>query len=249
MYDLHCHILPGIDDGASSTEEALAMLRLAQQQGISHMVATPHIQFGQYDNNVDSISQALNALKQAAQSAGISVQLAAAAELRVDPQLIGMAEQKALPLLGHYQGDQVILLEFPHSHIPPGSDNLIQFLAKRGYRAMIAHPERNRELQQAPEKISQLKRLGCLFQLTAASLLGVLGERPMLLAQRYLREDVFTLVATDCHSLKRRPPQYQQTRDTLTRVLSEDTAQRLLVDTPRSISQSLFAAGGLLVAS
>lgn len=249
MYDLHCHILPGIDDGASSTEEALGMLRLAQQQGISHMVATPHIQFGHYDNNVDTISQALKALKQAAQSAGISVQLAAAAELRVDPQLIGMAEQKALPLLGHYQGDQVILLEFPHSHIPPGSDNLVQFLAKRGYRAMIAHPERNRELQQAPEKISQLQRLGCLFQLTAASLLGVLGERPMLLAQRYLREDVFTLVATDCHSLKRRPPQYQQTRDTLTRLLSEDAAQRLLVDTPRNISQSLFAAGGLLVAS
>ena len=249
MYDLHCHILPGIDDGASSTEEALAMLRLAQQQGISHMVATPHIQFGHYDNNVDTISQALHALKQEAQKAGIGVQLAAAAELRVDPQLIGMAEQKALPLLGHYQGDQVILLEFPHSHIPPGSDKLIQFLAKRGYRAMIAHPERNRELQQAPEKISQLQRLGCLFQLTAASLLGVLGERPMLLAQRYLYEGVFTLVATDCHSLKRRPPQYQQTRDRLSRLLSEDAAQRLLVDTPCSISQSLFAAGGLLVAS
>lgn len=250
MIDLHCHILPAIDDGAADMAEALALLRLAQQQGISHMVATPHVQSGYYDNSVTVITEALQGLRQAAAEAGIDIQLAAAAELRVEPQLIQLAERKALPLLGHYQNDMLLLLEFPHSHIPPGSDKLIKYLARLGYRIMVAHPERNRELQQDPTKINQLKRLDCLFQLTAASVLGVMGDKPMQLARQYLNDGIFTVVATDCHSLKRRPPQLLQAKEQIASWLSPELAQQLCVDTPAQISQSLFAsATGVRVAS
>lgn len=248
MIDLHCHILPAIDDGAADMDEALALLRLAQQQGISHMVATPHVQSGYYDNTVASINEALQGLRSAADAAGISIQLAAAAELRVEPQLIQLAERKALPLLGHYQGDMLLLLEFPHSHIPPGSDKLIKYLARLGYRIMVAHPERNRELQQDPAKINQLTRLDCLFQLTAASVLGVMGDKPLQLAKQYLTDGIFTVAATDCHSLKRRPPQLAEAKAQIAQWTSPELAQQLLLDTPALISQSLFAAGGMMVA-
>jgi protein-tyrosine phosphatase len=249
MIDLHCHILPGIDDGAADLAESLALLRLAQQQGISHMVATPHVQSGYYDNTVQSIGAALGSLRAAAQAEGINVQLAAAAELRVEPQLIQLAERKALPLLGHYQGDKLLLLEFPHSHIPPGSDKLIKYLARLGYRIMVAHPERNRELQQDPAKIIQLQRLDCLFQLTASSVLGGMGDKPLHLARQYLAEGIFSIVATDCHSLKRRPPLLAEAKLQISSWTSPEQAQQLVLDTPAQISQSLFTAGGMLVAA
>ncbi|MDP2715758.1 tyrosine-protein phosphatase [Rheinheimera sp.] len=249
MIDLHCHILPGIDDGAADMAESLALLRLAQQQGISHMVATPHVQSGYYDNTVQSIGAALQSLRASAASEGINVQLAAAAELRVEPQLIQLAERKALPLLGHYQGDKLLLLEFPHSHIPPGSDKLIKYLAKLGYRIMVAHPERNRELQQDPAKIIQLQRLDCLFQLTASSVLGAMGDMPLQVAKQYLADGVFSVVATDCHSLKRRPPLLAQAMAQISSWTSPEMAQQLVQDTPQQISQSLFNAGGMMVAA
>ncbi|KKO46808.1 hypothetical protein WG68_02345 [Arsukibacterium ikkense] len=248
MIDLHCHILPAVDDGAADMAEALALLRLAQQQGISHMVATPHVQAGYYDNTVSSITAALSALRHGAAAAGIDIQLAAAAELRVEPQLIQLAERKALPLLGHYQGDMLLLLEFPHSHIPAGSDKLIKYLGRLGYRVMVAHPERNRELQQEPSKISQLQRLDCLFQLTAASLLGVMGDKPLQLARQYLAQGIFSVIATDCHSVKRRPPLLADAKAALASSMTPEQLQQLLVDTPAEISQSLFTAGGVMVA-
>jgi len=242
MYDLHSHIIPGIDDGAATLEDALALLKLAELQGITHMVATPHIHAGFFDNTPAVIKLGLTALKTAAYEAGIKVVLAAAAELRIGVEILPMLKNGTVPILGHYQEQPVILLEMPHSHLPAGYENILTFINQLDYRVMIAHPERNRDLLANPDRIAQLHRFGCLFQLTASSIVGAMGEGPQQLAAYYLEKGYATVVASDCHSVKRRPPLMAEAYKLLCRDYSEALAQQLCVDHPMEIARSLFTA-------
>ena len=243
MIDLHCHILPGIDDGASDLTESLALLQLAVADGITQMVATPHINPGYFDNNKTTIKQALATLRQALDAQHLPIKIAAAAEIRVTADLMPAFEQGQLPILGHWQQQQVLLLEFPHSHVPAGSDKLVKWLLQRGVIPMIAHPERNRDVQNDPKILGPLIRAGCLFQLTASSLLGDLGERHQDCARLLLQQRLFTVMATDSHNLLRRPPKLAEARAEVARLIDESYAELLVHTNPQLISASLdFAA-------
>lgn len=242
MYDLHCHIIPGIDDGAATLEDALALLRLAQAQGVTHMVATPHIHAGFFDNTPTIIQSGLLELQTAAKAADIAVSLAAAAELRIGVEILPMLKNGTVPILGHYQQQPVVLLEMPHSHLPAGFENILTFINRLDYRVMIAHPERNRDLLAKPDRIAQLQRFGCLFQLTASSIVGAMGEGPQQLAAYYLEKGFATVVASDCHSVKRRPPLMADAFEFIRSEYSEQLAHSLCIEQPAAIAASLFQA-------
>jgi protein-tyrosine phosphatase len=240
MIDLHCHILPNIDDGAKSIDEAIGLVALAAEQGVSRMVATPHIHLGIYDNNVQSINAAYGVLCDALALTNIDIQVRAAAEVRISPEIMLFIEQQQLPFLGRYQQKDVLLLELPSSHIPPGTDKLISWLLAKNVLPMIAHPERNRELQSHPERITPFVRAGCLFQLTAASLIGDMGPSPQQLSEYLLKKKLYSIVASDCHSLNRRPPKLALAYDAIRQLVDEDYAYSMTTATPNSISSSLF---------
>ena len=121
MIDIHTHILPGIDDGAKDLTESLALLKLAENDGITHMVATPHIHVGRFNNATAQIKNDLESLKQEAHKEGINVKLAAAAEVRLDIELMAMVMANKLPFIGKIADKNVLLLELPHSHMPQGT--------------------------------------------------------------------------------------------------------------------------------
>lgn len=239
MIDLHCHILPALDDGASDASETLALLKLAVADGITRMVATPHINPGYFDNTPASIQSALDLTRQLIAQAQLPIAVAAAAEVRLTDQLMPAIEQQQVPFLGQWQGQRVLLLELPHSHIPPGTDLLVKWLAKRDILAMIAHPERNRDVQANPALLNPLRRLGCLFQLTASSLLGDLGDRHQQCAEYFVAERLFNIVATDCHNLQRRPPRLAAAVARLAQLADEQYAHSLSQLMPAQISASL----------
>lgn len=243
MYDLHSHILPGIDDGAASVEESLALIKLAADQGVTHIVATPHIHAGVFDNTPATIQSSLQKLQLAMHEAEVSIQLAAAAELRIGIEILPLLKNNTVPILGHYQHQPVILLEMPHSHLPAGFENILTFINRLDYRVMIAHPERNRDLLANPSRIAQLQRFGCLFQLTAAAIMGTMGEGAQQLAMHYLDKGYATIVASDCHSVKRRPPLMAQAYQAVTEAFSKDLADQLFITQPKTIASSLFAPG------
>ncbi len=243
MIDLHCHILPGIDDGANDLTESLALLRLAVADGITQMVATPHINPGYFDNTRATINHALMQLRQALSEQQIDIAIAAAAEIRVTADLMPAFEQGQLPILGHWQQQQVLLLEFPHSHIPPGSDKLVKWLLQRGIIPMIAHPERNRDVQNDPKILAPLIRAGCLFQLTASSLLGDLGSRHQDCARLLLQQRLFSVMATDSHSVLRRPPRLSAARAEVSRLTDEAYAFSLVQENPKIITAALDFTG------
>lgn len=241
MYDLHCHFIPGLDDGARTVEEAIQLLKMAQLNGISHIVSTPHINPGHFDNTLAGIQQGLASLKAAAIEAGVSVQLAAAAEVRLCSELPGWVESGSLPYLGEYQGYKVLLLEFPHSHIPAGADRLVKWLLGKQVLPMIAHPERNRDVQMDLKKLLPFQRMGCLLQLTASSVLGDMGESSKETALLLLQQKAFHIVASDSHNLQRRPPKLAEARDNITTLCGHDYAEQLVTEHPKRISHIHFS--------
>lgn len=239
MIDLHCHILPAIDDGAKSIDEALKLIELAAEQGVSRMVATPHIHPGMFDNNISSINASFNLLLSHIPK-NINIQIRTAAEVRICPEIMPLVLAQQLPFIGQYDDKKVLLLELPSSHIPPGTDNLIKWLNNNNITAMIAHPERNREFQSYPERIDAFVRLGCLFQLTASSLLGDMGEKPQVLSELWIKQKLYSIIASDCHSLKRRPPKLDLAFKRTVELVDHDYAHSLLDIMPGKISESLF---------
>lgn len=206
MIDLHNHLLPGIDDGAPDVEASLELARMAVVEGITHMVCTPHIHPGRYDNTPQSIAAALQQFREALASAGIELQVAAAAEVRFGLELMtGIAEDR-IPFLGQWEGSKVMLLEFPHGEIPFGAERLTQWLKDRGVLPMIAHPERNKGIMRQPSRLRPFLEQGCLLQVTASSLTGHFGEQAAEIATDLLLQGHVTILATDAHNRDRRPP-------------------------------------------
>ena len=240
MIDLHNHLLPGIDDGAPDLETAVALARIAIDDGITHSVCTPHIHAGRYDNTPQRIRVALQGLREALAEEQIPLQLSYAAEVRIGPELLAALRQNALPFLGRWDGQDVLLLELPHSHVPVGSDNLTRWFRTQNILPMIAHPERNKGIMERPSRLRPFLEQGCLVQITAGSVSGHFGPRAQALAEDLLSQGQVTIMASDAHNLNHRPPILTEGRDAAARLVGDAAADRLVLDNPWRIAQGHF---------
>ncbi|MDH4610284.1 CpsB/CapC family capsule biosynthesis tyrosine phosphatase [Pseudomonas sp. BN102] len=241
MIDMHNHLLPGIDDGAPDLETSLALARMAVQDGITHLVCTPHIHPGRYDNTSVSIQRARAPFEAALKEQGIPLRVAAAAEVRFGMELMAGVCEGTIPFLGKWQGKKVLLLEFPHGEIPFCAERLISWLLQRNILPMIAHPERNKELMRTPSRLKPLLELGCLLQVTAASVAGRFGHAAEVLAHALLEQGVVTILASDSHNLQHRPPLLSEGMQHAARIVGDRKAESLVLHTPWEIAQSHFA--------
>ncbi|MCW8090404.1 tyrosine-protein phosphatase [Alteromonas sp. ASW11-130] len=235
MIDVHSHIIPGIDDGARNIETSLAMARQTLQAGVNHLVCTPHIHWGHFDNTTEIIQSGFKQLQQEVNAAGIELTLSYAGEVRVNEMVPIWAKEKKLPFMGKWKDRDVLLLEMPHSHIPSGLDQLVRWLLNEDIQPLIPHPERNRDILKSPEKVQWLRNLGCLLQVTAGAFTGTFGTRVEDLAFVMLDNNQIDLVASDTHDTKRRPNEMGEARHLVSQHIGEDIAQRLFNDTPAKI--------------
>jgi protein-tyrosine phosphatase len=235
MIDLHCHLLPGIDDGPETLEEALEMARIAVANGITEAHVTPHLHPGRWDNDLQKITAAVESYRAALAQAGIPLELGFAAEVRLDYEIIPLIEAGRVPFLGTLEGRQVMLLEFPHSHVPVGADNFVAWLLARNIRPLIAHPERNKDVMRDPGRIEPFVREGCLLQLTADSVSGGFGELCAQRAREFLERGWVSVLASDAHDTVDRPPRIAPGRDAAAQIVGEEEARRMTQDTPLRI--------------
>jgi len=240
MIDIHCHLLPGIDDGAGTMEQALELARIAVADGISHMVVTPHMHPGVYDNQAASIRVVFELFREAVLEQGLNLCLAMAAEVRICPEIVSMMADGRIPMYRSAAGTQTLLLEFPHSHIPPGSDKLIHWLRARGTGCLIAHPERNKELMRDIDKLVPFINMGCKLQLTAASVSGQFGEQPKQAALELLKRGWVALLATDAHNASRRPPELAAGKRAAAGAIGAERAEALVSSGPWSLVGGMF---------
>lgn len=232
MIDLHCHFLPGIDDGAETLDQALQLARLAVADGIQQSVVTPHIHQGWYDNERAGIEAACLVFQTALRQEGIALTVRPGGEVRFGAEIMDLVAQDMVPYLGKLEGFLVMLLEFPHSHIPQGAERLIRWLIGQRIRPLIAHPERNKDLIKTPERVRPLVDMGCLLQLTAGSVFGQFGPASMAVANYYLKQDWVFALATDAHDVRHRVPNLSRGRDYLIATGHPEQAERLTHTNP-----------------
>lgn len=240
MIDIHSHLLPGIDDGAQSINESIALCRYAVNNGITHAVITPHIHPGRYENTQQIIALSCSQLRDALKAVNLPLQIACAAEVRISVEMMAMIEQDQIPFLGQYKDNKLLLLELPHSHIMPGSHKLIDWLLKRNIRPVIAHPERNKEMLLDYSKVIPFVQQGCLLQLTAASVAGNFGAKCQDLSRYLIEHELVHFVATDAHNLQHRPPDLKQSLTPLRHWVGQEKAEQLVKNNAWKIVQSHF---------
>ena len=245
MVDLHCHLLPGIDDGPETLEDALGMARAAYEAGIHYAIVTPHLHLGRYENGLESIRAATAAFTWKLQQAQIPLEIAYGAEVRISPELASLVECGQVPFIGELDRRQVVLVEFPHGHIPVGSDKMAEWLLMRDIIPMIAHPERNKDVMRKLDKIVPFVELGCLLQVTAGSITGRFGPRALVCANELLERGWVHVIASDAHNLSTRRPDLESGRAAAERIVGEAESWALVRDKPLAISQHRFSRTAL----
>jgi protein-tyrosine phosphatase len=233
MIDLHCHILPGVDDGAQSLEEAAAMCRLAAQDGCEAMIATPHQRRGEWWNCDREDLSALAGELQDAVGPGLRVYLGG--EIHVDSALL--AEVEKLPGGGilPLAGSRYLLIELDAQGTATEAIHLVHELAVAGWFPILAHPEFIPWLAADPELVERLVALGATIQVTAMSVTGDFGRRPQNDVFSLLDAGLVHFVASDSHGVRRRPPGLKRACDLIAGRWGRDLAWRLVDDNPRAV--------------
>ena len=236
MVDLHCHLLPGIDDGPGTLDEALALARHAVAAGIEKAVVTPHILPGRYENTISGIREATERFRAELNERRIPLEIGCAAEVRIGPDVLTLADEGALPTLGSVDGYGIVLLEFPDSHIPPGSARLVAAMLERKLRPLIAHPERNKAVMHHIDKIAPFVQAGCWLQLTAGSMTGAFGPRCREASRQMLQRGWVTVLASDAHNRAARVPELEPGRRAAEKIVGEKASWLLVRDAPARIT-------------
>lgn len=203
--DIHCHILPGIDDGSKAVAQSLAMARIAVDDGIETVFATPHHLNGVYRNPADEIRAAVAALQQHLDAEGIALKLLPGAENHLVPELPRALGEGSALTLGDF--GRVALVELPVHDIPIGAEEMLDNIRGRGIVPIIAHPERNTALRRNPDRLADWVGAGCLSQVTAQSCTGQFGEAVQAASREMICRGLVHFVASDAHRDRRRIPQ------------------------------------------
>ena len=197
MIDLHTHILPGVDDGAASLDGSLEIARAAVEDGIEVVAATPHVR-DDYPTRVDTMEQRLEEVRNAIDQAGIPLDVRPGAEIAVDRiRTLSADELRRFGLGGN---PAYLLIEFPYYGWPLELAERLFELREAGVTPVLAHPERNSDVQARPEALRDLVDAGALVQLTAASVDGRFGRRVRETSLRLLGLGLGHLLATDAHA-------------------------------------------------
>jgi protein-tyrosine phosphatase len=232
LIDLHCHLLPGIDDGSDNLAMSLAMARMASSDGITTIACTPHILPGVYNNTGPQIRAAVAGLQQRISEAGIPITVVTGADVHIAPDLgIQLREGRVLTL----NDSRYLLLEPPHHLLPPRLEDLVFGLQAAGYVPIITHPERLSWIEGGFDLIKRFVNNSVLMQITAGSFLGEFGRRPRYWAERMLDEGLCHLLATDAHKTDRRVPRLSEAYLLVTKRLGEEEAANLVQGRPQGI--------------
>ena len=242
MIDLHCHVLPGIDDGSRLLEETMDMARTAAKNNIDAIVATPHTLNGFFVNNWENVVSLTATAQKAFTAEDIPITLYPAMEVQVCPELFDALENGSAVTIN--DNERYLLLEFPPFSMPPGSRDFIYKLRLKGITPVIAHPERHLVLQNDLQQVYDLVRQGALCQLTALSITGELGPYVQKSAEEMIKTGLAHIIATDAHSNDLRIPALTSAVYMAADILQDySRAEKMVTETPAAI----IAGGDIVV--
>lgn len=232
MFDLHCHLLPGIDDGAVDPAMALEMARIAVADGITTVACTPHIYPGMYENDATGIRDAIARMRLLLAEHGVPLELVEGADVHLAPDLLAGIRAGRIPTLA---GSRYLLLEPPHHVVPPRFEETVFDLLAAGITPVITHPERLRWVESHFDAMQRLARRGAWMQVTAGALTGRFGKRVQYWGDKFVGEGLCMLLATDAHHPVRRPPLLEEARAAAETLVGRAEAEHLVRTRPAGI--------------
>ncbi|MGG4491334.1 tyrosine-protein phosphatase [Metabacillus idriensis] len=202
MIDIHSHILPGVDDGAATNEEAIQIAKAAVKEGITTIIATPHHQNGKYINSKLSILENVEALNTLLRNEHIPLTILPGQETRIHGDLMNELETDViLPL----NNTNYVFIELPSGQVPRYTEQMLFDIQLKGLTPVIVHPERNSEIIENPDLLYKLVSKGALTQITSSSLTGHFGKNIKKFTLQLVEAQLTHFLASDVHSLKNRP--------------------------------------------
>jgi len=263
MIDLHAHILPDLDDGAETVEEALEMCRVSYKDGTKTIVATPHILPGIYENDRSTILSKLQELNEAIKKFGVEssefrvknfdsttqrpndlitqlpndsmtkLKILPGADVHFSSDILQRLEKKEIVTVND-QG-RYLMVEFAFQGIPYQAEEVLFQLLTKGIIPIISHPERNMEIGQRPQRYYEMIRMGCLGQVTAMSLTGEFGPGVRRIAQKLLTNRLIHIIASDAHSTDGRPPILSAAMKAAEKIVGKEEAYKMVTDYPQAV--------------
>jgi protein-tyrosine phosphatase len=256
VVDLHHHLLPGLDDGAPDLATTLKMARMAADDGITHVVCTPHAN-GRYPFNAAKNQALLAEVRQAIANTGIRLTLGFGCDFHLSYDNVRDALEN--PRRYTVNGGEYLLVELPDYALSPTLEETFYSLRLAGMTPILTHPERNPSLQQDDARLKDWIRDGMLTQVTASSVTGLMGRKAQKMAERMLADRWVHFIATDAHNISTRAPKMRDALGQIADRHGEQYAQRLCTENPQAVfdnrplpaqdaPQKIFesAEGGLL---
>ncbi|MFC6348361.1 tyrosine-protein phosphatase [Vagococcus carniphilus] len=223
LVDIHCHILPGIDDGAQTIEDSLAMAELAVSEGITHILCTPHHNNGVYMNKKDQVIPCVSELQTVLDEKKIPLTLYEGQEVRISHDLLKRVAQNEI--LFTDLDDTYILIEFPSSEVPLYAHRVLFDLCTNGYKPVIVHPERNGQIMKNPNLMIPFIEMGCLGQVTCASYTGQFGKEIQKVSKVMIEHNLVHMLASDAHSTGHRSFFTKEAYDKLEKEFGDEKCQ------------------------
>lgn len=203
MIDIHCHILPSVDDGSDSIETSLEMLKIASEDGVKTIFATPHFSYGEFEVPYKEVIKLTENLNNKSSEKGIDVKVIPGQEIFLDNNTLRLYKEE---VIGCFLNTNYMLIELPMDHIPKHSLDTIYELKIRGVKPILAHPERYIYVIENPEKLNDFIEEGCLFQINSGSINGIFGKKVKKTAEYLVKNGVCHFVASDAHGIGTRLP-------------------------------------------
>ena len=233
MIDIHCHILPGIDDGPASIDESLDMCRIAAADGIRTIVATPHFKPGTYQPSSNEVIEKGKQLQKAVKQEGIGISILLGADVTVTPELpqyLASIEHITINRTKRY-----FLAEFPHDSVPPKWDSFLLAIKRSGVTPILTHPERNPWFLSHREALYPYVRAGGMVQITAMSITAPAGEPIRYFCDFLLRHDLVHVIASDAHAREGRAPRLADSVAAARAIVGKEKAAALVTTIPEAI--------------
>ncbi|WP_137598041.1 tyrosine-protein phosphatase [Paucilactobacillus kaifaensis] len=224
MIDLHCHLLPGLDDGSADMDISLRLAQEAVDNGIQFALLTPHHMNGVYTNHRQDVIERTQEFQTALQEHEIDLTVFPGQEVRINGDLLTAISQH--DILYADDNNQYLMLEFPDDDVPAYTNDMIYQLQQQGIIPVIVHPERNTKIMRHPEILLELLKKGCLSQITASSYVGTFGEKVESFSRQLIEAGQGYVFSSDAHDLPGRKYEMRQAFDKLRKEFGDELAQR-----------------------
>lgn len=232
MIDVHCHIIPGVDDGPSTKSEVRSLLKRQYESGVRAIVLTPHYRKGMFEADKELVIKRAKYVVKEVMNLGLDMKIFLGCEYHANTDLIeDLLREKRFRI----NGGRYVLLEFSHRHYFDKVRNWVLQAIQAGFKPIIAHPERFPQVDMILEQVEELSHLGALIQIDSGALLGKQGFRLKRIAKKMLKAGYVDLIGTDAHDMDRRCPDLDACAKYVTKKMGEEYARKILIENPKKI--------------